>query len=97
MIRGTLGAASGVRRVTGPSFRCSKWVAGLVGGFECAETVPDVGWKSAREKNLYGSGTGEREGEREMEKWRKELFSPVVTQSASFERRLRIIVQLFLH
>jgi len=43
---------------------CRKWV----GGFECVETVPDVGWKSAREKNLYGSRTGEREKEREMKK-----------------------------
>lgn len=33
--------------------------------------------------------------------WRVEkeatILGPVVTQSASFERRLRIIVQLFLH
>lgn len=38
-----------------------------MGGFKCVETVPDVGWKSAREKNLYGFCTGERERERNGE------------------------------
>lgn len=60
-----------------------------VGGWVCRDRA------GRRVEECEGDGCGSTTAE--GEKWKKELFSPVVTQSASFERRLRIIVQLFLH
>lgn len=56
-----------------------------------------VGYRMKECKRENYRSRKRKKGREKGRKGKKELFSSVVTQSASFERRLRIIVQLFLH